>query len=94
MPAKRAVVVVMLGGSAVVMTSFDRFGRQDVVQRLWVALFVYPGADGGEHGLVDLDVFVAESGVVEGTEDVVHYFFDGDSRVFPGVEDTTVWRVG
>jgi hypothetical protein len=93
-PAKRAVIVVMVGGSGMVATSFDRFRRQDVVEGLRVALFVYPGADRGEHGLVNLDVFVAKSGVVEGAEDVVHYFFDGNTRVFPCVENTTGWELG
>lgn len=54
---------------------------------------VGPLADGVEHFLLDLNVLVADSGVVEGAEDVVDDFVDGDAGVFPGVEHAAGWRV-
>lgn len=91
MPAQRAVVMVMFGRSSVIVAGFDGLRGQNVIEGLRIRVFVDPGANGGEHGFVDLDVFVAKGGVMKSTEDVVHYFVNGDSGVFPGVEDTAGW---
>jgi hypothetical protein len=52
-----------------------------------VRVLVDPFLDRVEHVAVDLEVGVARGGVVEDVEDVGDYFVDGDTGVFPGVED-------
>jgi hypothetical protein len=55
-----------------------------------VGLFVSPFSYGVVHVALDFDTFVAEGWVVEGAEDVAHYFVDGDTWVLPSVEDSSV----
>lgn len=54
-------------------------------------MLVGPHADGFEHVSMDFDVFIAKSWVVEGADDVVDDFVDGDVGVFPGEEDAAIW---
>jgi hypothetical protein len=53
---------------------------------MFVRLLVYPFAYCIEHVAVDFDRFVAQSGVVEGAQDVGHYFVHGNAWVLPGVD--------
>lgn len=64
-------------------------GGEDGVQRVGIGLLFYPFADCVEHVAVDFEGIVAQGGVVKCAEDVVQYFVDGNTGVFPSVEDTT-----
>jgi molybdopterin biosynthesis enzyme len=71
----------------VVAAGFDALGRQEGVDLVAPRIVVGPLAHGVEHVFVDLDVLVTDGGVVEGAEDVVDDFVDGNAGIFPSVED-------
>jgi hypothetical protein len=68
----------------VVLTIAHRLRGQELVNG--VAGFLGPRPNGGEHVALDLDLLVAQGGVVEGAENVVNKFVYGDTRVLPGVD--------
>jgi len=76
------------GGDFVVVAILYGLGGEDGVQRVGVGLLFHPFPDCVEHVAVDFEGFVAQGGVVKCAEDVVQYFVDGNTRVFPSVEDT------
>jgi hypothetical protein len=82
------MVEALFAADFVVFSSFDKGRAQDAVQLVTVGLLVYPLAYGVEYVSVDFDALVPECRVVESAEDVVHYFFDGDARVLPGVDNS------
>lgn len=49
-------------------------------------LLVCPFLDGVKHDAVDLDRLVAEAGVVEDADDIVHDFINRNSWVLPRIE--------
>ena len=53
-------------------------------------ILVYPEAHSLEHVLLDLNVIVTRSRVVEGAEDVVDDLVDGDAGVLPRIQDSPV----
>lgn len=74
----------------VVLACLDRLGGEKGVKLVPPGILVGPLPDGGEHVLLDLDVIIADRGVVEGTENVVDDFVDGNASMFPGIKDATV----
>lgn len=68
----------------------DGLGGEQVVEVVAVGRLVGPLPDRVEHVLLDGDALVADGGVVEGAEDVVDDFVDGNVGIFPGVEDAAV----
>lgn len=75
------------GREDVVVAFLDGARGQELVELAAVGGLLGPSADGVEHFALDLDAVVADGGVVEGAEDVVDDFVDGDAGVFPGVDD-------
>lgn len=88
--AERAVVVVVGVVADVVAAFLDGRAVQEPVDLATVRLLVCPRLDGAEHCAVDLDGLVAERGVVEDAEDVIHHFLDWDAWVLPCVEDSSM----
>jgi hypothetical protein len=88
--AESAMGVTDVFGAAsfVIVAGFDGNGRKDVVQVVAIGLLVYPFSDRGEHVALDFDVLIADGGVVEDAEDIIHYFFYWNPRVLPRVEDS------
>jgi hypothetical protein len=74
----------------VIATGFDGCRTQDLVQLAAVWLFFGPFADGVVHVAVDFYAFITKGGVVEGPEDIAHYFVDGNTWVLPGIENAAV----
>lgn len=60
-----------------------------MVEFVAARVFTGPGLDGTEHVPLDLDVFIAEGGVVERSQHVVDNFVHGHVGVLPCVEDAT-----
>lgn len=71
-----------------VAASLDRSRTEDVVELSTVRLLVNPFSDSVEHVAVKLAVFVTNSWVVESAENISHNLVDGDSWVFPCVQNT------
>lgn len=69
------------------MVVLDRFRRQKGVELVPVLRLLRPLAHSLKHVAMNLNPFVAGGWVVEGAEDVVQNFVDGDAGVFKGVED-------
>lgn len=74
----------------VVLVVADGLGGQEMVEVVAVGCLVGPLSDCVEHVLLNGHALVADGGVVEGAEDVVDDFVDGDVGIFPGVEDAAV----
>lgn len=91
-PLAGAGVAVVAGllvrANDMVPTSFDGVAREESVQLMAPRVGIGPLAHGVEHFSLDLDVLVADGGMVEGTEDVVNDFVYWDTGIFPGIEDT------
>ena len=87
--AMRVVVCTALfAADFVILSSLNKSRAEDAVEIVGVGLLLYPLAYGVEHVPVDFDALVAECGVVECAEDVLHYFFDWDARVLPSVDNS------
>lgn len=74
----------------VVLSLLDGVGGKGAVQLMALWVLVRPLLHGLEHGPLDLDIFVAQGGVVEGSQNIVHDFINRDVGVFPCVENTPV----
>lgn len=72
----------------VVIAGLDGGGAEDLADAAAVGILVDPFPDGVEHVTVDLDAFVAGSGVMEDAEDIVYNFIHWDACVFPSVDNT------
>jgi hypothetical protein len=70
-----------------VVAGFYGLRGEDGVEIMSVGLLVDPRTDCGEHVAVDFEMFITESRVVEGAEDIGHYFFDWYTGVFPCIEN-------
>ena len=79
--------LVVVAAQNVVLAGLDGFRAQgvDVVDILG---FLGPPADGLEHLAMDLDVVVANGGVVEGAQDVIDDLVDGDAGILPRINNT------
>lgn len=67
----------------VVLVVLDGLGVENVVNLVTARMLVGPGFYGLEHVTLDLDMVVAEGGMVEGVEDVIDNLIDRDSSVLP-----------
>jgi hypothetical protein len=80
----------LAAGEDVVLVVLDGLGREELVELVAVRGLLRPLAHRLEHVALDLDVLVAGRRVVEGTENVVDDFVDGDAGVLPGVDDAAL----
>lgn len=67
----------------VVLALLDGFRTENAIEFVTTGVLVSPGADSLEHVTLDLDVVVAQGGVVENAQDIVHDLIDGDVGVVP-----------
>lgn len=58
-----------------------------MVELVAAGVMVCPLLDGAEHVSVDLNVIVADGGVVECAKDVIENLIDGNARVLPSIKD-------
>lgn len=70
-----------------VLAILDGLAPEDVVELMAAGALVRPLPYDIEHFLLDLHTLIANSRVVEGTENVVDDFVDGDARMFPSIEN-------
>lgn len=68
-----------------ILTLLDRLGTQDAIEVTATGMLIRPLLDCVEHVAMDLNVLVAESGVMEGTDNIVDNFIYGYTRILPGV---------
>lgn len=81
------VARLLIGPNDVVAAGFDALGGEEGVDLVAPRVVVGPLADSVEHVFLDLDVLVTNGWVVKRAEDVVDDFVDGNTGIFPGVED-------
>lgn len=74
----------------VVLSLLDGVGGKGTIQLMALRVLVCPLLHGLEHGPLDLDIFVAQGGVVEGSQNIVHDFINRDIGMLPCVENTPV----
>ena len=67
----------------------DSLGGQETVEIMAVLGLLSPLAHRVEHFTLDLDVVVPVCRVMESTKNIVDNLVNRDTRVLPGVEDTT-----
>lgn len=67
----------------VVLVVLDGLGGEDAVDLVAAWVLVGPGFNGLEHVALDFDTIAAESGVVEGLEDIVNDLVDRHVGVLP-----------
>lgn len=75
----------------VVLALLNGFRRENAIEFVTAGVFVSPGANGFEHIALDLDAVVAQGGVVESAQDIVHDLVDGDVGVVPSKQDATMY---
>lgn len=73
----------------VVLVVPDRLGREEVGKLVATRVLVSPIFHGLEHISLDLDVVVASSRMVERSEDIVNDLVHGDTRVLPGIQNSS-----
>lgn len=88
--ASARVAPATLRAQSVVFTVLDGFGAQEVVQLMFAGEFVCPLAHRVEHVTLDLDALVANRGVMERPDNVIHHLVHGHIGVLPSIEDAAV----
>jgi len=72
-----------------IFTGLYRLRSEEVVELVAIWLFVGPLPYSVEHVPVNLKALVTECGMVEDSNDVTHYLYYRDSRIFPGIENSS-----
>lgn len=77
-----------------VFAALDGLGPENVIQLVAAGVLVGPLADRTEHVAVDLDPLISNGWVVECANDIVDDLVYRDTRVFPGIQNTTTVHLG
>ncbi len=81
----RVAVTLVTAGQDLILTVFNRFGAENVVNVVVSRVFISPFSNCVEHVAMYLDSFVTEGWVMESAKDIIDNLIYRNSSVFPGI---------